>query len=554
MRPGTTPHTTKPTIEVLEITRLAFLAEAGAIVPRSLDEEITLDNIARVMIPFLADCSLLYLEESNQCIRRMGAAKQNQWPDLIRSRRFARRAAFTHAPELAKTIPAEWFEAFAETPEDMDEFQECGFQSAMRLPLIEGGTSLGVLLLLSDHRTYRPEDLVLALEISQRAASAIHNARMYSAALREARRFPPMGIAVLNHELRNLISPILGWARVFRQDRGVARNPILAEGAESLERNARHMSKLLNDCLELSEGTEGRLHMDWTVVDLNAVVSGAIDAVHQNLLAKHQGLRLEQTPGPLWVDGDADRLLQVAINVLSNAVKYSDAGSPIWVRSARVGGNAEIVVSDHGQGIASEDLPHIFEPFRRGTTAPHGGLGLGLAISRQIVTLHGGSIWAESEGPGEGASLHVTIPGTDREPIPGAIEEPSTLRGRSRHVLLVEDAADVRTLMKLQMEGMGHIVDAVTNVSDAIRHARRHAPDLIVSDIRLSGLGGFSLAKLLKSEAETASIPLLAVTGMGGGAGQEEARLAGFGACILKPVDDEDLAEWIDQLTCRRPV
>jgi CheY-like chemotaxis protein len=403
----------------------------------------------------------------------------------------------------------------------------------------------------SRSRVYDAADIVLALDLGRQSAVAIDNSRRYTAAVAESRAFQQTGIGVISHELRNLLAPIRGWTTLLKKHSAVERNPILLEGVESLDRNTRHMTRLIDDCLDLTCVTTGRLRMECSRVDLNTVMLAAVDGVREAAWEKRHSLLVELSSTPLWIHGDAARLQQVASNILTNAVKYSDPGGRLYVRSIGTAAEAEVEVADTGRGIEAQELRRIFDPFYSGTASQSSGLGIGLAISRHIVTLHKGSIWVESPGPGEGCQVHFRLPLAEVSPDKDLDPVAPMPKSKARRVLLVEDSPDVRDLMKLQLEVLGHTVFLVSDARDAVGYASLHNPDVIVSDIKMSGLDGYGLARLLRSEPATAAIPLLAVTGLSMTGDAEEIVRAGFDGCLLKPVEDEELDHWIERLTLR---
>lgn len=548
------------TIPETVLNRLEFLADGSSLLSSSLDYEATLANVVRCAVPFLADWCFLQLQESDGSVRRVSWAMprpQQDVPGLSQLLEPRTRLQADFQPpvaSLASTVPDRWLDGLAASGSEAALLRRLRFQSAIRTPL-PGASCPGALTFLSMDRPYATEDLELAVEVSHRAAVAIGNAQKHaeamlrSSAAGQAQRQERV-FAVLNHELRNLLAPILGWAKILRDDPLVTGNAILAEGAESLSRNARHMARLVDDCLEMSRGNHAKVSLDRTVLDLNEVMLAAVEAVREAAWEKRQSLLVELASNALWVDGDYTRLQQVAMNILGNAVRYTGAGGRLYVRSLVISPReAEIEVADSGKGIEADELERIFEPFHQSDPLPGSGLGLGLAISRQIITLHKGCIWAESQGPGCGASIRFRLPlAPAAAPSPAALCGEPVRSSRPCRILMVEDAPDVRALMKIQVEAMGHHAVAVADAWGALSYAREHRPDLVICDIKLSGLDGYSLIQMLRSEPETAAIPVLAVTGAS--ARETEPVLeAGAAACLCKPVEDSELSYWIERLT-----
>ena len=310
---------------------------------------------------------------------------------------------------------------------------------------------------------FTSDDEAILVQLAQLASIAIRNC--LEAEAREANRLKDEFLATLSHELRTPLNAILGWTQMLRAN---SRDPAkLNRGLEVIERNARVQTTLIEELLDVSRITSGTFHMSTRAIPMGPVIDAAIDAVRPAADAK--SIRLESVAlaeSPPWVLGDPDRLQQALLNLLSNAIKFSHDGGRVQVRVARVEGEVELSVIDEGKGIAADFLPFIFERFRQAdstTVRSEGGLGIGLAVVRHIVELHGGSVGACSEGEGRGTTIRLRLPGAangepsqgkppseekqsaKRESPPESAEAPPTLRGI--HVLVVEDNPDARELM-----------------------------------------------------------------------------------------------------------
>ena len=373
----------------------------------------------------------------------------------------------------------------------------------------------------------------LVAGVAAQAAIAIDNARLYEAAqkaaeererllaaerrareeLEQANRSKDAFLATLSHELRTPLNAILGWAQVLR--RGNAREGDLAQGAEAIERNARVQAQLIEDLLDMSRITSGKLRLDIQTVHLAQCVEAAVETVRPSAAAK--ALRLETMLDPLAgpVLGDPNRLQQILWNLLSNAVKFTPRYGRIQVLLERVNSHIEISVADTGIGITPEFLPHVFERFQQSdssTTRRHGGLGLGLSIVKHLVELHGGSVRAKSGGPDRGATFVVQLPlpvvqrGETAEPRrhpqqfptgqPADLPQPS-LSGLK--VLVTDDEADARALIKRVLEGAGAEVLAASSAEEALRLVPNHHPDVLISDIGMPDVDGYTLLRRLRA-------------------------------------------------------
>lgn len=364
-------------------------------------------------------------------------------------------------------------------------------------------------------------------------------------------------LATVSHELRTPLNTIMGWAHILRTTR--VGGATATRGIEAIARNAEAQAQLIEDILDTSRAITGTLHLKVGAVDLALVIDAALEAVR--LAAEAQGIRLEVNldPSSCRVTGDASRLQQVVWNLLSNAIKFTPRGGRAEVRLARVGTDAQITVSDTGQGIAPEFLPFIFERFRQAdptTTRQHCGLGLGLSIVRHLVELHGGTIQAESAGEGRGAVFTIRLPraaGRDRRRgrrirrAAGAAAETSAARPTAPlqgvHVLLVDDDRDALDMLVLMLRDAGATVHGATSVEGALELARRHAPDVLVSDLSMPGQDGYSLIRRLRARdaVRGQQTPAIAVTAYLKAGDRARAMSAGFNMFVHKPVDPAEL-------------
>jgi signal transduction histidine kinase/ActR/RegA family two-component response regulator len=406
----------------------------------------------------------------------------------------------------------------------------------------------------------------IAAGLAAQAAVALDNARLYEQAQRarvEAEtgsRTKDEFLAVLSHELRAPLNAIVLWTEVLRA--GQLDRETSARALETIERNTRLQAQLVDDLLDVSRVVSGKLRLNSHTVDLEPIITAAVASASAAIAAK--SLRLEVTAAPgLFVLGDPGRLQQIVANLLSNAVKFTPKGGRIDVRLARMNAQAQIRVSDSGKGIPAAFLPHVFEYFRQAdstTTREHGGLGLGLAIVRRLVELHGGVVRAESEGEGRGATFTVELPvltllPTERRtPTRAPAEEGHTHAGRvlaGLQVLLVEDDLDSRDALRVLLERRcGATVTAVSSVADALEALGRRRPDVLISDIGMPGEDGFALIRKLRAlESETdEGIPAVALTGYATMRDRERVLVAGYQAHLAKPVDPEELARTLEEV------
>jgi signal transduction histidine kinase/ActR/RegA family two-component response regulator len=377
---------------------------------------------------------------------------------------------------------------------------------------------------------------------------------------RDANRLKDEFLATLSHELRTPLNAVLGWTRVLRSTR--AEPPTQERALESIERNARAQARLVEDLLEVSRIVTGKLRLQVRETDLAAIVDAAADIVQPAAAAKQLTLSVAIESRPALTAGDPDRLQQVVWNLLSNAVKFTPPGGSITVHLRREAGH-RLVVQDSGPGIDARFLPFVFEPFRQadGTASrEHGGLGLGLAIAKQLVELHGGTIQARSEGRGKGATFEVFLPsviapvrgfsspGRPVVPLPPEPVDPMLLR--SVHVLVVDDEEDARLLLQTALHQYGAEVSTASSVAEAFREIDRKAPDVILSDIGMPHEDGYSFLRRLRARPASrgGGIPAVAVSAYAADGDRSSAQAAGYQSHIAKPFEPGEIARLVARL------
>jgi PAS domain S-box-containing protein len=369
-------------------------------------------------------------------------------------------------------------------------------------------------------------------------------------------------VATLSHELRTPLNAVLGWAALLRKN---AANPAeIAKGIEVIERNARHQSQLISDLLDISRITAGKIRLDVQAVDVPLVVEGALEAVRPAAEAK--GVRLDRVIETMdrVVMGDPGRLQQVVWNLLSNAIKFTPRDGRVQVVVSRVASYVQISVSDTGEGIDAELLPHLFERYRQAdgsSSRRHGGLGLGLAIAKHLIELHGGSIHARSDGPGKGASFSILLPVRAAEPHDAADgphpltqaairldASAPTLQGFC--VLVVDDEEDARDLVGRILRDRGASVLTASSAQEALALLEHEHPNMLVSDIGMPGMDGYTLVRTIRERwPESArDMPAVALTAFARSEDRTRALLAGFQSHIAKPVEAAELVATVASL------
>ncbi|MEG3991054.1 ATP-binding protein [Microcoleus sp. S28C3] len=373
-------------------------------------------------------------------------------------------------------------------------------------------------------------------------------------------------LSILSHELRTPLNAILGWSTMLLRQKNLSGDKVV-RALETIERNAKSQAQLIEDILDVSRIITGKLRLQVRRVNLVSVIESAIDSVR--LAAEAKSIRLQSVldseSGPLL--GDADRLQQVVWNLLSNAIKFTPKNGRVQIRLERVNSHVEITVSDTGPGISSDFLPFVFDRFRQHdstTTRSYGGLGLGLAIVRQLVELHGGTVTVVSPGIGQGTSFTVKLPvmiihppASDPERLNSIVEADArveaspTLEGLQ--ILVVDDEADALELLSTILQKYGADVIAVASVKEALTviETATRSPDVLVSDIGMPDEDGYSLIRKLRQlEAQRGGrLPAIALTAYARNDDRRQALLAGFQMHLTKPVDAADLVAVVASLT-----
>ena len=374
-------------------------------------------------------------------------------------------------------------------------------------------------------------------------------------------------LATLSHELRTPLNAMLGWSQLLLQ--GHRDGAMLRRGLETIERNARAQSQLIEDMLDMSRLLAGKVRIDAAPIQPQDFVNAALETARPTALARNVrlGASIDHGAGPVL--GDLARMQQVMSNLLSNAVKFTDPGGAVTV-TLRVegdpeqdGGSVAIDVADTGAGIAPEFLPYVFDRFRQADSSSarrHGGLGLGLAISRQLVELQGGTISVASGGEGQGATFtlhlplaaHGALPATRPEPLAGLSLAPPELSGMT--VLVIDDELDSLELVQQVLAASAATILTATGARDALRLVELRRPDLIISDIGMPLVDGFELIRRVRAmpDREVAGVPAIALTAFSRREDQQRALEAGFDEFLAKPVTPAILLQTVAAIVARR--
>lgn len=373
-----------------------------------------------------------------------------------------------------------------------------------------------------------------------------------TAALEDANRRKDEFLAILAHELRNPLAPIRQAAQVAKATPDPARQ---AWAVGVIDRQVGHMALLLDDLLDVSRISRGKLALRIAEVDLQSVVDAAVEGAWPGIEAKKHKLVLRLPDHPVRLQADAVRVAQVLSNLLSNAAKYTDPGGTITLVAEESGGRLLVRVRDTGIGLSREHLEGIFTMFSQvaaGSDRAQGGLGIGLALSRGLAQLHGGTLEANSEGPGRGAEFTVSLPLPQRAAPPPEAESAGAAvaaRGRSRRVLVADDNADALMTMATLLEIEGHEVHTAADGAQALAQAEKVRPEIAILDIGMPRLNGHQVAERIRAAEWGRSMRLIALTGWGQVQDQERARVAGFDHHCTKPVAVEQLLALLAEQT-----
>ena len=399
---------------------------------------------------------------------------------------------------------------------------------------------------------YDEKDLELLSEIGEVTTRAVENIWLYHAA-EQANRAKEEFLAMLSHELRTPMTAVLGWVQLMRGEGVDGR--LLREGLDAMEQAARTQAQLIDDLLDLSRIQTGKLHLEIQTVDLGLLARAALDTIRPAAKAKKINIdaRAEED---LLITGDPNRLQQVIWNLLSNSVKFTERGGNVQISVAREGSNARLEVCDTGRGIDPEFLPFVFERFRQAESAAtrrYGGLGLGLAIVRQIVELHGGTVTGHSEGVGHGATFTILLPlAAVRRLEPEQVQPRVSLEGIS--VLLVEDDPGSALLLRRVLESAGADVRYEKSAQGALAALRDRIPDVMVSDIAMPEEDGFALIHHVRSTLRIPAdrMPAVALSAFSDIKTRVNILGAGFQKFMQKPVENEDLTRCVADLAAKR--
>lgn len=389
----------------------------------------------------------------------------------------------------------------------------------------------------------------LNLDLEKRIAERTAELTRLNAELAEANRAKDVFLATLSHELRTPLTPVVGWIKLLRS--GNLDSKSIAQALDAIERNAWLQARLIDDLLDTSRIATGKLQFEPRPTDLNATVKAALETVRAMAASRNIELSVTLSPSTLVVMGEPVRLQQIAWNLISNAIKFTEPGGKVTVKTETEGSEARLVVSDTGVGIAPDFLPHVFDRFRQAdgsTSRRHGGLGLGLAIADALAKMHGGRLEAQSEGVGKGSSFLFRIGLAAAESAVVKKEESKPRSLKDLKVLVVEDSEDTLMLLSTMFSREGANVIQASSAGEALDAASSTPPDIIISDIGMPNVDGYEFLQQLKQIPGMDGVPAIAISGYASDDDRRKAENVGYLTLMAKPIDVDTLFDFIHDL------
>jgi PAS domain S-box-containing protein len=553
-----------------------FLAEASTTLASSLDYEATLQAVANLVVPEFADWCTVDIVNDDGGLQRVAVAHadperralarlQARDPDDPERPGSVAQVVRTGAPVMIANVTDELLTATTRDEEHLRAIRSLGIISYLSVPLTAHGRRVGALTFVSGEsgRHYADSDLLFARDVAYRAALAVENARAYRQA-NAANRAKDEFLATLSHELRTPLNAVLGWARMLRS--GSLTGAKVQRAYDVIERNAVAQLDLVEDLLDLSRIITGKFRLDVQTIDLASSIGAAVEAIQPAAAAKRIAVTVDADRSCCDVLGDAARLQQAVWNLLSNAIKFTPPGGRVSiVVKPGEAGQVVIEVADTGEGIDEAVLPFVFDRFRQGesgTTRTHMGLGLGLAIVRHIIELHGGRAEATSAGKGQGATFRLILP--IRAAEPRAVDSVNVMFAQTPRrqpmrtlaglrALVIDDDYEARELVTEVLRSRGMEVTTVASAAEALAALDRRVPDIILSDIAMPELDGHEMMRRVRtrSAAQGGDVPAVALTAYARPEDSERSLASGFQVHLAKPVDADRLISTVVALAGR---
>jgi len=551
--------------------RSKFLSHASRVLSASLDVTVGARLLLELAVPEVAALAVLQLTDDGVPLSQVMVAAQCGSDPLVMTNAASDdlpqpvKDALEEARQLKQRVTLQATTLRRMSSEAFGLSGQLALRSAVAVPLMSGDRVLGMLLVGAQQAEpgHTARDWAALEELASRAAIALENAHLYrslqseiverrtaEAELQEANHRKDEFLAMLSHELRNPLAPIRNALEVIR--RIAPPDPKFTWAGDVMDRQVRHLTRLVEELLDVARISQGKIQLNREPIDLRAVIAQGVETAQPFIDARSHTLAVKLPETPMWMQGDFARLAQVVSNLLHNAAKYSEDGGRIELELDVADGEAVIVVRDNGIGIDEALLPRIFDLFAQGTRSldrMQGGLGVGLTLARRLVELHGGRLEARSEGAKKGAEFRVFIPcvsvvrggGDDDEhhlPDAGA---------HGRRILIVDDNQDAAESIAQYLQLEGHEVKTVGDGMQALACVSVFAPQIVVLDIGLPVLSGYEVAKRMRAMPVTKNALLVALTGYGQKEDQVRAMDSGFDRHFIKPADPRVLVDLIAQ-------
>ena len=538
-----------------------FLADASASLAELVDYQTTLNRIANLAVAGFADwCVVDMIGEDGR--RERLAVTASEAEEAASARRAD--AAFLPTDGVAEMVPhvlrtgepevvfdlAQADPATApQGPKRLARLREIGVRSYLCVPLRSRGRVIGGMTFLSSSalRRFGPDELRIAQNLAERVTVAIENAQLYRS-LQEQDRRKDEFLATLAHELRNPLAPVRNGLQILRM--GGADVEGAGKTLSMMDRQLRHITHLVDDLMDVARVSSGKVALRMERVPLRAIIDSAVETSRQAIEAGDHEFALKLPREELPVEADRTRMVQVLANLLNNAAKYTPPEGRIVLVVKREGRSAVVRVSDTGVGIPPEMLPKVFEMFTQVGTSlerSQGGLGIGLTLVKRLVEMHGGSVFAESAGPGQGSTFTVRLP-LAAEADPSEAGPPSSVDGAAGlllDILVVDDNRDSADTLAHLLAIQGHRVKTAYDGPEALRLLANYRPQLILLDLGLPGMSGYEVAHRIRESTALRGVTLAALTGWGQDEDRRRTHEAGFDHHLVKPADPDEIARII---------
>lgn len=539
-----------------------FLADTSAALAQLVDFDSTLQKVATLAVPYFADWATVDVLEADGTLRRVAVAHVDPQKVELANDLNRRFPPDPHAPsgiwnilrtgeaELVSEITDELLSNSTTNDELLQVLRTLGLTSYIGVPLRVRGKVLGVLsfIVAESGHIYDDNDLAVARDLASRASIAIENSQLYRE-LRDADRHKDEFLATLAHELRNPLAPIRNGLQVLRLTG--SGGELVDETRSMMERQLNQMVRLVDDLLDISRITRNKFELRKERVLFASVVHSAVEASRPLIEDGGHTFSLKLPTEPIVLHADPTRLAQVISNLLNNSAKYTEPGGHIAVVGTLNDGEVVLSVTDNGLGIPAEAIPRLFQMFSQfdhNIERAQGGLGIGLSLVRRLVDLHGGTVTAHSEGVGRGSEFTVRLPIHHTHPtsLPGSDKEKTASREHCR-ILVVDDNRDSATTLMTMLKLLGNEVRTAHDGLAAVEAAEQFQPDFILLDIGLPKLNGYEVCRVIRKQAWSDSVIIVALTGWGQEEDRRRSAQAGFDHHLVKPVELEKLTDILNQ-------